>query len=116
LNEYFQNESLTNTNINKLEEELLKEELNTFLNSMNEYMQLHNFEQDNFMQMLYNDININYKLIGKRKACLYSCSRHSSQGEQTSYNLNLFEENSNSELLTSPYITPTMLETWNKLC
>jgi uncharacterized protein YegL len=113
-----------NTNTNKLEEELLKEELNNFLYYLDEYMKEHNLEQDRFMLMLYNDININYKLIGKKKACLYSCSRHSSQGEQTCYSLNIYpdinedqdiNEDTNQDQYQSPYITQTMLETWHSL-
>jgi hypothetical protein len=112
------NKTINNSNIQK--EQLLKEELHNFLQKMIQYMEEQKLEEDPFMKMLYNDIYISHKLLGNKKASLYACSRHTSQGEQTGYTLNLFEELSETklsidEMIFSPYTPKSMLDTWEHL-
>lgn len=114
---------ITKINPNLEREQLLKEELNNFLQKMLQYMQEQKLEEDPFMKMLYNDIYISHKLLGNKKACLYACSRHTSQGEQTGYSLNLFEDIKGvseakipiDEMIFSPYTPKSMLDTWDYL-
>lgn len=63
----------------------LREEIKSFLEFLKEYIKSNNYESDKFFIMLYEDIYIAYKTFGTIQGAMYSGSRQSSQGRQTSY-------------------------------
>jgi hypothetical protein len=101
----------------KEKQDNLKEELNNLLQEMNNYMINNDLNDDVFMKMLCDDIRINIKLIGNRKALMYSCSRQTSQGEQRTYMVNInpngydLNGENNDNPLNSPYATEEIVET-----
>jgi hypothetical protein len=63
----------------------LREEIKSFLEFLKEYIKNNNYESDKFFIMLYEDIYIAYKTFGTIQGAMYTGSRQSSQGRQTSY-------------------------------
>jgi hypothetical protein len=63
----------------------LREEIKSFLEFLKEYIKNNNYESDKFFIMLYEDIYIAYRTFGTIQGAMYTGSRQSSQGRQTSY-------------------------------
>jgi hypothetical protein len=63
----------------------LREEIKSFLEFLKDYIKTNNYETDKFFIMLYEDIYIAYKTFGTVQGAMYTGSRQSSQGRQTSY-------------------------------
>ena len=63
------------------------------------------------MKMLYDDLNINYTMIGSYKLRLYSCARQTSQGRQSAYTVSLDDLTNNNNIIDSPYATQSILYT-----
>ena len=63
----------------------LREEIKSFLEFLKHHIKSNNYESDKFFIMLYEDIYIAYKTFGTIQGAMYSGSRQSSQGRQTSY-------------------------------
>ena len=63
----------------------LREEIKSFLEFLKHYIKSNNYESDKFFIMLYEDIYIAYKTFGTIQGAMYTGSRQSSQGRQTSY-------------------------------
>ena len=78
---------------------------------METYIKERSLENDKFMKMLYDDLNINYKLIGSHKLSMYSSARQTSQGRQSTYTVTLDD----STNFVSPYATQTVLYTMNQM-
>jgi hypothetical protein len=63
----------------------LREEIKSFLEFLKDYIKTNDYTHDNFFIMLYEDIYIAYKTFGTIQGAMYTGSRQSSQGRQTSY-------------------------------
>jgi len=63
----------------------LREEIKSFLEFLKEYIKTNDYTCDKFFIMLYEDIYIAYKTFGTIQGAMYTGSRQSSQGRQTSY-------------------------------
>jgi len=63
----------------------LRKEIKSFLEFLKEYIKTNNYTSDKFFLMLYEDIYIAYKTFGTVQGAMYTGSRQSSQGRQTSY-------------------------------
>jgi hypothetical protein len=63
----------------------LRKEIKSFLEFLKEYIKSNNYTSDKFFIMLYEDIYIAYKTFGTIQGAMYTGSRQSSQGRQTSY-------------------------------
>lgn len=63
----------------------LREEIKSFLEFLKDYIKTNHYETDKFFIMLYEDIYIAYKTFGTIQGAMYTGSRQSSQGSQTSY-------------------------------
>jgi hypothetical protein len=63
----------------------LREEIKSFLEFLKHHIKSNNYESDKFIIMLYEDIYIAYKTFGTIQGAMYTGSRQSSQGRQTSY-------------------------------
>jgi hypothetical protein len=63
----------------------LREEIKSFLEFLKDYIKTNDYTHDNFFIMLYEDIYIAYKTFGTTQGAMYTGSRQSSQGRQTSY-------------------------------
>ena len=93
------------------EDEEIKNKLKDFMEIMETYIKERSLENDKFMKMLYDDLNINYKLIGSHKLSMYSSARQTSQGRQSTYTVTLDD----STNFVSPYATQTVLYTMNQM-
>jgi hypothetical protein len=89
----------------------LKNKLKDFMDIMETYIKEMSLENDKFMKMLYDDLNINYKMIESPKLSMYSNARQTSQGRQSTYTVTLDDSND----LESPYATQTVLFTMNQM-
>ena len=69
----------------KEEEKRLKEDLNTFITEMKQYMSDKGLTNDGFMKNLCDDIYICYKTLGNRFGAMYVAARQTSQGVQRAY-------------------------------
>jgi hypothetical protein len=63
----------------------LRKEIKSFLEFLKDYIKSNNYTSDKFFIMLYEDIYIAYKTFGTIQGAMYTGSRQSSQGRQTSY-------------------------------
>jgi hypothetical protein len=63
----------------------LREEMKSFLEFLQDYIKSNSYTSDKFFIMLYEDIYIAYKTFGTIQGAMYTGSRQSSQGRQTSY-------------------------------
>ena len=93
------------------EEEEIKIKLKNFIEIMESYIKDNSLENDKFMKMLYDDLNINYTMIGSYKLRLYSCARQTSQGRQSAYTVSLDDLTNNNNIIDSPYATQSILYT-----
>lgn len=92
-------------------EQDLKNKLKDFMEIMETYIKEQSLQNDKFMKMLYDDLNINYKMIESPKLSMYSSARQSSQGRQSTYTVTLDD----STYIDSPYATQTVLYTMNQM-
>jgi hypothetical protein len=97
--------------IKETKEQGLKNKLKDFMEIMESYIKEHSLENDKFMKMLYDDLNINYKMIESPKLSMYSSARQTSQGRQSTYTVTL-DDSTNFD---SPYATQTVLHTMNQM-
>jgi len=66
--------------------ENMRQEIKSFLKFLKNYIKKNEEPQDNnFYKMLYDDMYIAYRTFGTERGAMYSGSRQSSQGRQTSY-------------------------------
>ena len=63
----------------------LRKEMKSFLEFLKDYIKSNNYTSDKFFIMLYEDTYIAYKTFGTIQGAMYTGSRQSSQGRQTSY-------------------------------
>lgn len=99
-----------NDDVLETNKEEIKYKLKNCIEKMLSYINRNSLENDKFMNMLFNDLDINYKMIDSHKLALYSCARQTSQGRQTSYTVSLETETSES-----PYATESVLNTMTQM-
>jgi len=80
----------------------LREEIKSFLEFLKDYIKTNNYETDKFFIMLYEDIYIAYKTFGTVQGAMYTGSRQSSQGRQTSYVVSPSQQNTDD--LDEPFM------------
>jgi hypothetical protein len=80
----------------------LREEIKSFLEFLKDYIKTNSYETDKFFIMLYEDIYIAYKTFGTVQGAMYTGSRQSSQGRQTSYVVSPSQQNTDD--LDEPFM------------
>ena len=83
------------------EELCIKDKINELFKDLNQYIQTNNYENDACMKTLCDDLSIVYNKIGGEHDNTYALSRHSTQGDEQSYNT------------SSPFIKPPKLKRYN---